>query len=375
MKLFRTIFASLAIIALLLACFYGCEKAEENSAAEITPEPEASQADTAAESAAPGNDIFSSDTVIAKINGENLYWDEYKYWLASSLIYGGYSPDSEIDWDEEIYEGFTFADYIKMDALDSVKLYRAVNAKAKEMNISLTEEDLANIDDVINNQTAQFETSEEYEQYLKDNYLSEELIRYLLSSSCYYYNIFVDIYGADGEKLSDEETMSFAENNGILRAKHILLSSKDEEGNELSEEEMKQKYDKLTQLKAEIEASDDPVEKFHSAMLDNSEDNGVQTNADGYQFSSGYMVEAFETAINGLNDYEISDVVDIGYGYSIIMRLPLDPEQPLLSHGGSGTLRYSAANYAFQQLTSAWANELNVEPDDNLKKLVLSDWF
>ncbi len=372
MKLFRTIFASLAIIALMLACFYGCQKAEENSAA---PEPTPQTEDSSAESPKPTGGDFSSETVIAKIDGENLYWDEYKYWLTSSLMYGGYNPDAETNWDEEIYEGFTFGDYIKMDALDSVKLYRAVNKKAKEMNISLSEEDLTNINDVLANQSAQFESKEEYEQYLKDNGLTEELMRYLLESSCYYYNIFVDIYGANGEKLSDEETLSFAENNGILRAKHILMSNKDAEGNPLSEEEMAEKLDRLKQLKAEIEASDNPVETFHDKMLELSEDNGVNNNTDGYQFSSGYMVSEFENTITGLNDYEISDVVDIGYGYSLIMRLPLDPEQALLSRSGAGTLRYSAANFAYQNLTSTWASELTVEPDDNLEKLVLSDWF
>ncbi len=391
MKLFRTIFASVAILALILSCFYGCQKADENNASEsASPEPTASQAEStqpdvspddtpedepAAEITKPGNPNYTSETVIATVNGENLYWDEYKYWLASSLIYGGYDPSSETDWDEELYEGFTFADYVKMDALDSVKLYRAVNSKAREMNISLTEEDIANINDVINSQSAQFETEEEYKQYLKDNYLSEELIRYLLESSCYYYNIFVDIYGANGEKLSDDDVYSFADEYQVLRAKHILMSNKDGEGNTLSDEEMEEKLNNLVRMKAAIEASDDPVETFHSVMVENSEDPGVVSNEDGYQFTTGYMASSFEETINGLKDYEISDIVDIGYGYSLIMRLPLDPEQQLLSYMGSGSLRYSAANAAFQNLTGTWSSELEVVPADALNDLVLSEWF
>ena len=62
---------------------------------------------------------------------------------------------------------------------------------------------------------------------------------------------------------------------------------------------------------------------FDKLIEDFGEDPGVVNNPDGYVFSKGEMIDAFETAAYSLKIGEISKPVKSEYGYHIIKRLPL----------------------------------------------------
>lgn len=65
-------------------------------------------------------------------------------------------------------------------------------------------------------------------------------------------------------------------------------------------------------------------EDFDALITEYNEDPGMTTNTDGYFFTYGEMVQAFETTSFELNDNEISDLVETEYGYHIIKKLPID---------------------------------------------------
>jgi foldase protein PrsA len=92
-----------------------------------------------------------------------------------------------------------------------------------------------------------------------------------------------------------------------VRAKHILISVKDESVRQESENKAK---DILNKIKA--------GEDFDKLMNQNSEDPGLKTNPTGYTFGKGQMVKEFEDTAFSLKVGEVSDLVKTSYGYHII---------------------------------------------------------
>ena len=95
-------------------------------------------------------------------------------------------------------------------------------------------------------------------------------------------------------------------------------------------------------------------------MLANSEDTGLADNPNGYAFTSGKMVEEFETATRALEPGQISDIVESSYGYHIILRLDPATAEPV-------RLMWSDAQ--LQSMMDQWVEEAEVtttETYDNL---------
>ena len=184
------------------------------------------------------------------------------------------------------------------------------------------------------------------------------------------------MFGADGEQVPDADAIAFGTDNGYYRAKHILMSFTDDEGNPYSEDEMADKLSQLEDILSQIKASDDPVEAFDQFMLEYNEDPGMAAYPNGYQFVKGDMVTEFQAAVESLEDYGISDIVTMGdYGYTIIMRLPLDPDEAAISDMYGSTLRYNTANFEYEALANTWTVEANIEYSDNYSYVDPADWF
>ncbi len=319
---------------------------------------------------------LDDDTLIVTIDGFPVYWAEFRYWLNYSLQYCGFTPGSEIDWNSEYTANKTLAEYIMDDAVNAVALYKVIDKNAAAMNLPLSAEDKANIETIMAENRSYFETDDEYEAYLSESYLTEELMQYLLEASCNYYNIFVKMFGANGELVPDTDALAFGAENNYYRAKHILMAFEDDAGNTYSEAEMQTKYAQLEDMLAQIRAAENPNELFDQFMAEYSEDPGLAAYPSGYQFVKGDMVSEFQTAVEALNDYEVSDIVTMGdFGYTIIMRLPLDPDDVSISDMYGYTLRYNTANFEFETLANTWTLEANIEYAEAYSRINLDDLF
>ncbi|MBR6521994.1 MAG: peptidylprolyl isomerase [Oscillospiraceae bacterium] len=360
MKITLRLLALVIALCMILACFTGCAKDEP-----VAPTPE--------QSTTP---VFDDDTLILTIEGSPVYWPEFTYWLNYSLQYCGFVPGTAIDWDAPYGVGTTLEEYILADAVSAVALYRMIDQNAELMDAGITDSDRENISTIMKQNEDYFESKEEYRDYLSSNYLSEELMEYLLACSCKYYNIFAKMFGENGEEVSDTAAIAFGTENNYYRAKHILMSFTNDEGVRYSSTEIEEKYALLEDILNQIKTSDDPKATFDILMAEYSEDRGLIAYPSGYQYIKGDMVEEFQAAVESLDDYGISNIVTMGdYGYTIIMRLPIDPDEAAISDPYGSTLRYHTANHEYEALANTWALEANIEYSDMYNNIDLAAIF
>src|SRR5262249_36535838 len=122
--------------------------------------------------------------------------------------------------------------------------------------------------------------------------------------------------------VSDDEVKKFYDDNPskfeqpeMVRASHILLSTRDPETNkDLPDEQKMAKRKKAEELLKRARAGED----FAKLARENSEDPGSKDRGGEYQFSRGQMVPEFETAAFSLKTNEVSEIVTTQYGYHII---------------------------------------------------------
>ncbi len=335
------------------------------------PQPEQTPAPAAEASVQTENSGgIGPEEIVLTVNGEGVTWEEFRYWMFAGLIYQGVEFNEATDWDAEVYEGMTMREYALEDAVHSAILYKVVDQNAAEKGIVLTEEELQELEGQIQSNRDYLGSEEAYQAYLTENYLTDELTRSLLSSSYRYRDLFAEMFGIQGEKLSDQEAILFGDENGYFRAKHILMANQDADGTPLDEETMAAKRATLEGVLKELREAEDPVAVFDARMWDFSEDPGLSGNPDGYQYRRGRMVQAFQDAVEALDNYDFSDITEMEYGYTIVMRLPLDPDAVILTGDNYAfTLRYSAATYAFELLVQSWIDEAEMAYTDAFDRI------
>ncbi len=381
---FKKILALSLAAALLTAVFTGCGSTDLADYVEsyITPEPQAT-----ADTEAAGFDYdaayaaFEPDTVMLTVNGDDVLWSEYFYWLYNSVWAIESGAGADIDWDSEYTGGMSFREVAYADAMDYVKLYHGVEAGAKELNVTIDEEDEASMAEAMEADIEYYSSGDEaaFWEYLEGIYISKDLYNYMNKANILYQKTYEAMYGERGEKCPDEDVKAEAENEGYMQAKHILLKTVDDEGNSLSDEEIAGKKEQAEQILGMLEASDDPEALFDELIETYGEDEGQADFPNGYLFAPGDMVESFENAVLELSDHEYSGVVESSFGYHIILRLPIDldsvPMAYYSTYGGEYTLRYYMAWEIFDSVLNGWEDNLEIKYSEAYENMDLSSIF
>ena len=265
------------------------------------------------------------DTVVMTIDGSDITAEAYLYWVAYSADYlaNYYYGATGLAWSDESLTG-----YLEANALDALSLYTQAALYAGEEGITLGEEEQAALEEDIQTTIDQLGGEEAYAQRLKESAVTPEGFRSLLEQFYLYSALLDRLYGPEGtEPVTEEEIASYIDENGIYRAKHILLLTKDmTTGEALDEETVAEKKALANDLLSQLRESTAPQTLFDQLMNEYSEDTGLATNPDGYTTQTGAMVSAFEDTALALDIGQISDVVESEYGYHIILRLAVDPD-------------------------------------------------
>lgn len=329
--------------------------------------PDAMPADAApapAEAAAPADpaeirtmdfdamrELYPADTTAVTVAGESLNWGVYRDWLRMQGLqiedyfrqmaaYYGMSAD----WEGSVGDGtgMTYAQYLQQETNESLSSFLAIRAFAKENGVELDDEQRASLEpeamaaEIVGEGATVEQLAEKLES---ESHMTVDAFRYYSESIMLFRNCHDALYGEGGEKVDAADVVKYLEDEGYLSAGHILFMTIDPNtGDKLDAETVAAKKQQAEEIVAELRAIEDREElakRFLELKEQYCEDGGKTAYPDGYTFTPGTMVAAFEEAVRSLEDYGVSDPVESTYGYHVILRLPLDADSLLFSAQGT----------------------------------------
>ncbi len=309
---------------------------------------------------------YDGSAVVATVNGREVTWT-LCYYLIAGLTSQFINYTMAIpDFTTDVGDGTTLQDALRETLEARMKYYTVPLTEAEARGLTETVD--AEVEKQWQNVAEQYGGVDALMEAIESAYLDEPTYRALLSSNAAFNAIMENSYGLNGEKLSDEDVLAWANDNNYLRCKHILFLTENADGTNMTDEEKaeirKEAEAALKELRALESDREALLTRFDELMAD-ADDPGMTTFPDGYTFTSGQMVQEFEDGTRALGDYGLSDIVESSYGCHIILRLPLDPEGKTLSQdSGTGdymTLRADAANELFNAMLLDWIDTAEVE--------------
>ncbi len=359
---------------------------------------------------------YKEDTVMT-VNGTEVSFDEYCYWLGYSVsylqyVYSSYTGSTVVDWDATSPFDQTMTNYqwCVTNAKETIIRSCIVENEFNEKGLSLSDEAKAELDETMTgaavNWCGEGATQDQLREYLKSvninyDYYKKNLEMNLISNA-----LFAELYGENGEKLSEEDVLKYADENGYVNANHILIMTVDETTNEALPDAVVEQNAQLAQdIATELQGITDPDElmsRFAELKAEYCDDlkyrvkcSGCSTvfgihknqydagelscpecgtvneassftysdNADGYLFAEGTMLSEFYEACLALSEYQVSDPVKSSYGYHIIVRLPIDVAKNVTSYTSSTpvSLGSTAADQLFSDMLDEKAEAAEVE--------------
>ena len=252
---------------------------------------------------------------------------------------------SDEDWQTQEIEGMRAIDFAKERALETAANNVAYVEIAEYLGIELTSEDESSISNVKKSLISQYGGESGYKAFLKAQNIDDSFID-MLCNSMIYSEKLADI-AVEQSPITDEEREAAFEKlsaDGNYKAKHILILTVDPDTMQpLTEEEQQQAETKADELYQRVLSGED----FDALMNEYSQDPGLAANPDGYVFSTGEMLEEFESCVDSL---EINGIgfAQSDFGYHIIKRLSLgrsDLEEKITAQVRSDKLSAAMAEW------------------------------
>ena len=326
---------------------------ENVSAPEAAPEDAAAPETAAEETSADTRTIdyealcalFEPETVIGSVDGHDVSWAEYSYWLCNM----GHQAESylsmmalygqNVSWDDKMSSENeqTFAEYVVSLAQNCLRELVSVESVAAENGVAIDESDedalAAQLAEDIVLYCGEGATEEDFNAYLAENSEDRAMYDRMNRATFLIQKTYDTLYGENGEKVTEEEALAYLADNDYLCASHILFMTIDMNTYEsLDEASIALKLAQAEAVSAElrgIEDTEERVKRFAELKELYCEDSGKTAYPEGYLFTAGTMVEEFEDGVNALAEYEVSEPILSPYGYHVIMRLPLSAEMTM----------------------------------------------
>lgn len=314
---------------------------------------------------------LAGDEVVARLGDADITAGHYLYWLQRVITdylsqFGGQM--TTLPWDTEMTEGQTFGQFMEDQALELATLHALLRQMGQAEGLTPDPSVASGAEADYVDLVLQAGSDEEKVAHLYwADLLSKDLLIWLVENSDLSGQLREKRFGENsGHYPTDAEVNAYLEETGQYRVKHILLSTTDDDRQPLEDEAViAQKKATADDLLAQLRAAEDPIALFDELMHQYSEDPGLESNPEGYTTYKGKMVPVFEETSLALKVGEISEVVDSGLGYHIILRLPMDPDD----------FRDECVDYLFRQSLDRERERLGVERTDAFSKIDVGDFW
>ncbi len=265
---------------------------------------------------------------VMNVNGEKVTGGEYRFYLGAmkQLIAAELSKDSAdaVDWENDELEGKKAIDIAKQRAYDDLVNCIVASSEAKKRGLVVSGEEKRAVSDSI----LSYFGGTDKATVLKECQLSEEIFNSLVEDLALTQKLQEEFTKDESiADVSEEEIRAKYDSlleqytaSGVVTAKHILICFEKEDGTTRTEEET---LEEANRIKAMV--TDD---NFDELVAQYSEDPGSATNPGGYTFThgDGTMVQEFDDVAYALRDNEVSEPVKTSYGYHIIKRVASVPD-------------------------------------------------
>ena len=313
-------------------------------------------------------EFLPADTVMIELPGLTpVLWEEMYYdiqIMRHNLEMWGPIEDWNATFDGNM-DGteVTYADFVVQHAVDAALERRALEAMFVELGESI---DVGVFQAARENYLAMFEVDDEgFAVILEENFLTENVLRYLTNIN-YMHEQVEDALLSEAD-IGEDAITAFIEENNVLRAQHILLmTTDDEELDEAIRAEAMALYQELQGL-----SGDALFTRFEEMIAAYGEDPGMEMNPTGYTFMPEVMVPEFtETTLEtGMN--QVAAPVRSGFGYHIILRLPVELDAMVMVPGGMPPMSFAQlmAGGAFDDALEISRDELDYSFTEALEQL------
>ncbi len=319
----KKILAIMMVLVLALGLFAGCTAKSET--AEETQNEENQEKENIV--------TDFEDEVVFTVNEQDVMLSTVNFYVRyyKTMYENAYGIS---DWDMEMGENLTMNDLVKDQIQGAIIQVIMMEDIVEEKGLELTEDMIENAKKEAGSMYDLYdaETMAAYGLTLEN--IETELLRLMIGPLVFdelSKDVVIDEEALQAAVEADPTYISINEigvenYSDQVRARHILISTIDASTNQpLGEEEAAAAKEKAEELLQRARDGED----FATLATENTDDPGSKETGGEYTFGYGKMVPEFETAAFGLEEGEISDLVETAYGYHIIKleeKIPSTPE-------------------------------------------------
>lgn len=231
-------------------------------------------------------------------------------------------PDATLD-EQLTSVNMTVSEYLKSQAVLELKYQTVIKKMAADNNISLTDNDFKKIKSEKKNVVKGLGGYGKFKRFLRKNGINEKAYDRYLEANKLYSKVLESLYSKGKTNYFNEEELKSATADyyrEYYKINQIVLATVDPSTmKKLSDTVINQK-----ELLSEKILSEAREGKDFSEL---AKKYGEESTNDSLYFKSGEIVGAIETAVKGLGDNEISNVIKTDYTFTIVKKLPLDDKK------------------------------------------------